>query len=163
MHDYAWSFADAQLEPPNWGLDRIDQRDLPLDSSYTYHRTGLNVRAYLVDTGIRFSHTDFRGRATSGFDAIDGGTADDCHGHGTHVAGIAGGGFHGAAKQVELVVVRVLDCAGAGSTSSVTAGVHWVTENALKPAVANMSLGGPPSRMIDLAVQNSIQKVVSPM
>ncbi|HET8662241.1 MAG TPA: S8 family serine peptidase, partial [Micromonosporaceae bacterium] len=133
----------------------------PLDSSYTYPNTASNVHAYIIDTGIRFTHTDFGGRATSGFDAIDGGSADDCHGHGTHVAGTTGGGAYGVAKGVQLVAVRVLSCSGSGTTAQVIAGVDWVTANAVKPAVANMSLGGGVQTALDAAVANSIASGVT--
>jgi subtilisin family serine protease len=140
-----------------WGIDRIDQRALPLNTNYVYARTGAGVTAYIIDTGILFSHSEFAGgRATSGFDAVDGGTADDCHGHGTHVAGTVGGSTFGAAKSVSLVAVRVLDCGGSGANSGVIAGVDWVTANHQSPAVANMSLGGGLSSALDQAVANSV-------
>jgi len=154
--------ADATQSPvPSWGLDRIDQRNLPLNNSYTYPNTASNVHAYIIDTGIRFSHNDFGGRASSGFDAIDGGTADDCHGHGTHVAGTVGGSSFGVAKGVQLVGVRVLNCSGSGTNAQVIAGVDWVTQNAIKPAVANMSLGGGITTSLDSAVANSISSGVT--
>lgn len=143
-----------------WGLDRVDARS-GLDSSYTYNATGSGVNAYIIDTGIRFSHNDFGGRAVSGYDAVDGGTADDCNGHGTHVAGTVGGSEWGVAKDVRLIGVRVLDCGGSGTVSGVIAGVDWVTANHVKPAVANMSLGGGASDSLDAAVQNSIAAGVS--
>jgi len=148
----------TQLNPPSWGLDRIDQRNLPLDNSYTFPNTGSGVTAYIIDTGIRFTHVDFGGRASSGFDAIDGGTADDCHGHGTHTAGTTGGTSFGVAKGVSLVAVRVLNCAGNGTFAQVIAGIDWVTGDhaAGTPAVANMSLGGPIDPATDQAVRNSI-------
>jgi subtilisin family serine protease len=141
-----------------WGLDRTDQRSRTLDSAYTYTATGAAVTAYVIDTGIRLDHTDFGGRAVSGHDAIDGGPADDCNGHGTHVAGTVGGATYGVAKGVTLVAVRVLDCAGSGSTAGVIAGIDWVTANhaAGQPAVANMSLGGGVSTALDSAVSRSI-------
>jgi subtilisin family serine protease len=144
-----------------WGIDRIDQRNLPLSTSFSYLNTGLGVRAYIVDTGIRFTHTEVVGRATSGFDAVDGGAADDCNGHGTHVAGTVGGTTYGVAKGVSLVAVRVLDCAGSGTTAGVIAGVDWVANNHVKPAVANMSLGGGASTTLDNAVANAISKGVT--
>jgi subtilisin family serine protease len=151
----------TQPNPPSYGLDRIDQRNLPLNSSYTYNTTATNVHAYVIDTGILTGHNDFGGRATSGFDAIDGGTADDCHGHGTHVAGTVGGTSYGVAKGVQLVAVRVLDCNGSGTTAQVVAGIDWVTANAAKPAVANMSLGGGADTALDDAVRRSITSGVS--
>lgn len=139
-----------------WGIDRIDQLDLPLSGTYTYTPDGTGVTAYILDTGIRFAHVEFGGRAVSGFDAIDGGTADDCDGHGTHVAGTVGGTTFGVAKKVQLVAVRVLDCAGSGTWEGVIEGIDWVTANAQKPAVANMSLGGGAISAVDQAVANSI-------
>ncbi|MEU5563039.1 S8 family peptidase [Micromonospora musae] len=155
------SIAGTQPNPPSWGLDRIDQRNLPLNSSYTYPNTASNVRAYIIDTGIRFTHNDFGGRAVSGFDAIDGGAADDCNGHGTHVAGTVGGSAYGVAKGVQLVGVRVLNCQGSGTNAQVVAGIDWVTANAVKPAVANMSLGGSANSSIDTAVTNSINSGIT--
>ncbi|WP_422772431.1 S8 family peptidase [Plantactinospora sp. WMMC1484] len=146
----------TQPNPPSWGLDRIDQRNLPLNSSYTYPNTASNVNTYVIDTGIRYSHNDFGGRAVSGFDAIDGGSADDCHGHGTHVAGTVAGTSYGVAKSARIYGVRVLNCSGQGTNAQVIAGMDWVTANAVRPAVANMSLGGGASSAIDTAVNNSI-------
>ncbi|GAA4701966.1 S8 family peptidase [Phytohabitans rumicis] len=147
---------DTQTDPPSWGLDRVDQRALPLDASYTYPNGAASVHAYVIDTGVRTTHADFGGRATSGYDAIDGGAADDCHGHGTHVAGTIAGTAHGVAKQAQVVAVRVLDCAGSGTTETVLAGVDWVTANAVYPAVANMSLGGGPDPALEDGLRRSI-------
>ncbi|MEV5412737.1 S8 family peptidase [Thermopolyspora sp. NPDC052614] len=152
-----------QVNPPSWGLDRVDQRRLPLNSLYSYARTADNVNAYVIDTGIRFSHADFGGRATSGRDFVDNDNdASDCNGHGTHVAGTIGGSTYGVAKGVRLIGVRVLNCSGSGTISGVIAGVDWVTANAVKPAVANMSLGVTGgSAAIDAAVANSINSGVT--
>ncbi|MET9517606.1 S8 family peptidase [Streptomyces sp. NPDC002994] len=145
-----------------WGLDRVDQRNLPLSTTYTYNTTASNVSAYIIDTGIRTSHSEFGGRATVGTDTVGGGqNGQDCQGHGTHVAGTVGGKTYGVAKAVKLVAVRVLDCAGSGTTAGVIAGVDWVTANAQKPAVANMSLGGGANTSLDNAVKKSIASGVS--
>ena len=119
---------DATQTNAPWGLDRTDQRDRPLNGTYSYTTTGSGVNAYIIDTGIRRTHTQFGGRAFAGFDAL-GGATNDCHGHGTHVAGTVGGSTYGVAKSVRLYAVRVLDCSGSGSTSGVIAGVDWVTAN----------------------------------
>jgi subtilisin family serine protease len=151
----------TQNNPP-WGLDRIGQRDLPLNRAYSYTATGAGVNAYIIDTGIRRTHTQFAGRAFIGFDAIgDGQNTNDCNGHGTHVSGTIGGSTYGVAKGVRLFAVRVLSCSGSGSTSGVIAGVDWVTANHISPAVANMSLGGGVSTALDTAVRNSIASGVT--
>ncbi|MEH0846022.1 S8 family serine peptidase [Micromonospora sp. CPCC 205711] len=150
----------TQSNPPSWGLDRIDQRSLPLNSSYTYPNTASNVRAYIIDTGIRTTHADFGGRASWGTNTVDTNNTD-CNGHGTHVAGTVGGTSYGVAKQVRLIAVKVLNCSGSGSTTGVISGVNWVTANAVKPAVANMSLGGGASSSLDNAVANSINSGVT--
>jgi subtilisin family serine protease len=140
-----------------WGIDRIDQRDLPLSTTYVYNATGAGVHAYIIDTGVRLTHSEFTGRMGNGFDAVTtGGTANDCNGHGTHVAGTVGGTTYGVAKSVTLHPVRVLDCNGSGTTAGVVAGVDWVTANKQTPAVANMSLGGGADTALDNAVRNSI-------
>lgn len=153
---------DTTQSPATWGIDRIDQRNLPLSNSYTYNNTGSGVHAYIIDTGIRTTHTEFGGRASIGTDTVgDGQNGVDCNGHGTHVAGTVGGATYGVAKNVALVAVRVLNCSGSGSTSGVISGVDWVTSHAAKPAVANMSLGGSASSSLDNAVKNSIASGVT--
>jgi aqualysin 1 len=142
---------------PTWGLDRIDQRKLPLSNSYTYNTNASTVHAYILDTGIRLTHNEFTGRIGNGYDAITpGGNANDCQGHGTHVAGTVGGTTYGVAKAVKLHPVRVLSCGGSGSNSAVIAGVDWVKNNHIKPAVANMSLGGGVSNALDSAVRRAV-------
>ncbi|MET0496558.1 MAG: S8 family peptidase [Actinoplanes sp.] len=151
---------DTQTTPV-WGLDRIDQRSLPLSGTYTYG-SAAGVTAYVLDTGIRISHREFGGRARYGRDVIGNDTiAQDCHGHGTHVAGTIGGRTYGVAKDVNLVAVRVLDCKGNGSYTAIIAGVEWVTRNAVKPAVANLSVGGPASSALNAAITRSIRSGVS--
>jgi len=148
---------DTTQTGATWGLDRIDQRNLPLDGNYTYATTASNVHAYIVDTGILTSHTQFGGRASVGVDEVgDGQNGIDCNGHGTHVSGTVGGSTYGVAKGVSLVAVRVLNCSGSGTNSGVIAGVNWVASNAIKPAVANMSLGGGASQALDDAVTAAV-------
>ncbi|MEV6164653.1 S8 family peptidase [Streptomyces sp. NPDC052052] len=154
---------DTQTSPPSWGLDRIDQQNLPLNQSYTYpDNAGEGVTAYIIDTGVRITHSDFGGRASYGYDAIDDDdTAQDGYGHGTHVAATVAGSTYGVAKKADIVAVRVLDDSGSGTTAQVVAGIDWVTANAVKPAVANMSLGGDADSVLDAAVQSSIASGVT--
>lgn len=148
----------TQSNPPSWGLDRIDQLLLPLDSSFTYLNNAANARIYVLDTGIRRTHVEFGGRALLGVDIVNpnGGAADCGNGHGTHVAGTAAGVNHGVAKAARVYAVRVLGCDGLGTGADVIAGVNWVTTNAIRPAVVNMSLSSPATSTLDAAVANSI-------
>jgi subtilisin family serine protease len=150
---------DTTQTGATWGLDRIDQRNRPLNGTYIYNATGSGVTAYIIDTGIRITHNEFGGRAAYGWDFVgNDSNASDCNGHGTHVAGTVGGTKYGVAKGVSLKAVRVLNCSGSGSTSGVIAGINWVTSNhpAGAKAVANMSLGGSASSSLDTAISNSI-------
>jgi subtilisin family serine protease len=147
----ATQYMDANGDP--WGLDRIDQLNRPLSRTYTYGVNGGGVTAYVIDTGLQENHPDFGGRADNVFDAL-GGSGNDCHGHGTHVAGTIGGNVHGVAKGVQLRGVRVLGCTGSGSTSGIIRALDWVGANAAKPAVANMSLGGGRSTSLNNATAN---------
>jgi subtilisin family serine protease len=155
-----------------WGIDRIDQRTLPLDGTYSYDHDAHKVRAYIIDTGVRYSHTEFEGRATLGFDAFANDPADallydgsgDCDGHGTHVAGTVGGRTYGVAKRVQIVGVRVLNCAGYGSDADVIAGMDWVAEHGVLPASANMSLGDVvPSKKLGTSteIDNAVKALVA--
>jgi subtilisin family serine protease len=161
--DRGMRISGTQTPTPSWGIDRVDQRNLPASNSFTYNLTGAGVKAYVIDTGIVLDHPDFGGRAVTGFDAIDGGSADDCNGHGTHVAGTVGGTQYGVAKGSTLVAVRVLNCQGSGTNAQVIAGIDWVVGNhqAGEPAVANMSLGGSASTAIDQAVGRMISDGVT--
>lgn len=152
---------DSQADPV-WGLDRVDQRELPLDKSYEFTGDASNVTAYVVDSGIRTDHQDFEGRASYGYNFVEARkTASDCHGHGTHVAGTVGGKTYGVAKKVKLVAVKVLDCENAGTTENVLAGYDWVAKNAVAPAVANVSIGGAPGDAKDEAVRNMVESGIT--
>ena len=152
QEDGVVSIAASQTNA-TWGIDRVDQRNLPLNQTYTYDTTASSVHAYVIDTGIMASHSQFSGRLGASYDAVtNGGNANDCQGHGTHVAGTVGGSTYGIAKEVKLHAVRVLDCNGSGANSGVIAGMDWVANNHVKPAVANMSLGGSADQATDDAV-----------
>ncbi|HET9380536.1 MAG TPA: S8 family peptidase [Streptomyces sp.] len=154
---------DATQTNAPWGLDRIDQTSLPLSGTYTYpDSAGQGVTAYIIDTGVRITHTDIAGRAFNGYDAVDGDSvAQDGNGHGTHVATTVAGTTYGVAKKAKIVAVRVLNNAGSGTTAGVVAGIDWVTQNHSGPSVANMSLGGGVSTTLDNAVRNSIASGVT--
>ncbi|HEY9031410.1 MAG TPA: S8 family peptidase [Kangiella sp.] len=153
---------NATQNNATWGIDRVDQRNLPLSGTYTYNTTASNVNAYIIDTGILNSHSEFGGRSVSGIDTVDNDNdATDCNGHGTHVAGTVGGSTYGIAKSVNLIGVRVLNCSGSGTLSGVIDGIDWVANNHTKPAVANMSLGGGASSSIDTAVANLVSAGVT--
>ncbi|MFK4274127.1 S8 family peptidase, partial [Streptomyces milbemycinicus] len=163
VQNHRYTIKGTQENPPSWGLDRIDQEDTKGDEAYNYpDSAGEGVTAYVIDTGVRTSHKDFEGRATSGFDAVDNDDdADDGNGHGTHVAGTIAGAEHGVAKKANIVAVRVLDDQGSGTTEQVVAGIDWVTEHHEGPSVANMSLGGSPDEALDAAVQKAIDSGVT--
>ncbi len=155
--------ADTTQTNAPWGLDRIDQASLPLSGTYTYpDSAGTGVTAYVIDTGVRITHQQISGRASYGYDAVDGDTtAADGNGHGTHVATTIAGTTYGVAKKAQVVAVRVLDNNGSGTTAGVIAGVDWVTAHHSGPSVANLSLGGGASSTLDTAVRNSIASGVT--
>ncbi len=154
-----------QVSPENqatWGLDRIDQADRPLSSQYYFNYTGAGINAFIIDTGIRLDHVEFAGRLLPGYSVVaDSNGTSDCNGHGTHVAGTVGGTVWGVAKGVSLIPVRVLDCSGSGTWSGVIAGIDWVAGSKLRPAVANMSLGGGVSTSLNAAVAGAVSKGVT--
>ena len=161
--DVEMRIVGTQANPPSWGLDRVDQLDLPLNSSYTYPNTAATVNVYILDTGVRRTHGEFGGRAQyipstrNGNFVLDARVnAEDCHGHGTHVAGIAAGATFGLAKGAKIWAGRVLNCAGSGELSEVIAGIDWITGNGQRPAVVNMSLGGTGAQSLADAVERSI-------
>jgi aqualysin 1 len=155
------SVATSETNAPT-GLDRIDQHALPLNGSYNYTSTGSGVSAYIMDTGIRTTHVDFGGRAAGAYTAVnDGYGTSDCGGHGTHVAGIVGATTYGVAKGVRLYAVRVFDCNASGSYSAIASAVDWITQNASRPAIVNMSFNGPPSSTLSTAIQNSISSGIT--
>jgi len=153
---------DTQNNPPNWGDDRVDQRDLPLNRAFTYPANpGQGAHVYVLDTGINANHVDFSGRISGGADFIDNDyTPQDCHGHGTHVAGTAAGTTYGIAKKATIHAVRVLDCQGSGANDDIIAGINWVRNNAVKPAVVNYSIGCQ-QRCSDASVDNAVRSLIS--
>lgn len=162
MQNHRVHAADVQQDPPSWGLDRADQRDLPLDQAYNYTTQADNVTAYVIDTGVRATHQTFGGRVSGGKDFVDNDDdPSDENGHGTHVAGTIGGSEYGLAKGVNIAGVRVLDAQGSGTTDQVVSGIDWVAQNANGPSVANMSLGGGVDQALDDAVSGAIQSGVT--
>jgi subtilisin family serine protease len=163
----AWIEEDAEIHGvttqsnPPWGLDRIDQHNLPFSGTYIYNFVGTGVHAYIIDSGIRSTHAEFGGRATKDYDAVgDGQNGNDCNGHGTHVAGTVGGATYGVAKNVRLHAVRVLGCGNTGTIAALVAGIDWVTSHRILPAVANVSIESSASSTVDTAVNNSVNNGV---
>ncbi len=158
--DALYQAIDAtQTNPPSWGIDRVDQRNLPLSNSFTYTRTGSGVHAYIIDSGVDPSHPNFGGRASFDFNGIDSNNTD-CNGHGTHVAGTIGSTSYGVAKSVRLHGVKWLNCSGGGTASAAIAAVDWVTRNAIKPAVANTSWNYPANTTLETSLRNMIRSGV---
>lgn len=155
-------YLDVTQTGATWGLDRIDQRSRPLNGTYIYNTTATNVRAYIIDSGVLASHSQFGGRVSGGAGFInDGRGTTDCNGHGTHVAGTVAGSVHGVAKGARVIPVRVFGCTGGSANSTIIAGIDWVRANHVKPAVANMSLGGGVSAATDTATNNLINAGVT--
>tara|TARA_B100001248_G_scaffold262731_1_gene261821 strand:+ start:178 stop:1608 length:1431 start_codon:yes stop_codon:yes gene_type:complete len=153
---------DAVQEDAPWNLDRIDQSSKQLDNKYRYDVAGKNVNAYVIDTGIHIAHREFEGRASYGYDFVsENEEAEDCNGHGTHVAGSIASRTYGVAKNANLIALRVLGCSGRGTTSDVIRAIEWISKNHKKPAVANLSLGGPKSKALDQAMERSIAEGIT--
>lgn len=156
--DTAVALQDTQTPPDGaWGLDRVDQRTLPLSTTYTYTSTGEGVNAYIIDSGIRDTHEDFGGRAEGVLDLVgDGMGTADCTGHGTPIAGMIGGASYGVAKDVQLKAVRIWACDGTSTTATIVAAMDWVAANHVDPAVVNLSLNGPQTASLDQAMAGLI-------
>ncbi|MFJ6462017.1 S8 family serine peptidase [Streptomyces sp. NPDC091387] len=164
VSDGTRSERQSRAAATSWGLDRIDQRNLPLDGQFNAVGTGANTTGYILDSGIEFGHSEFGGRAVAGFDAVgDGQNGQDCNGHGTHVAGTVGGKTFGIARSAKLVSVRVVDCSGEGSIAGTIAGLDWVARNAVQPAVLNASLGDAYSPALNLAADALAESGVLPV
>lgn len=158
-NDQIFTISKVQYDP-SWSLDRVDQRRLPLNKTYSYKNAGKGVSIYIMDTGIRLDHREFEGRAVKGFDSY-GGDGVDCNGHGSHVAGIAAGSSYGIAKEASLYSVKVMTCGGTGSNSAILSGIDWVIANRNIPAIANFSISGGKSTVLDDAVKKLAESGVT--